>query len=265
MAEFPSFIWHDQTEAAQQMAHSQAINEGRRIAELGKARQAEGMFRMADLELRRKQQTESNQLQSMIAKSQLAQADIANSFRDRQLLQQGELQREHNKNYLERSKLEFSPDRFSPQQAVLERKLQVEEEDRKRAEAGELNLVTEAEKAISSLNQLEASINQIRTSGAKDINTPVINAKLGQLTQQKKAIIEGMFKKGYDYDYLNKKFIGVARSPAPAAAPAAQAVPQSALFGSPGGMIDLSDWQKATMGIQPGQSIVQDGVTYQVR
>lgn len=90
-SQYPAFIFQDAIPAQQMMAHAQAVNEGQRIQELGKARQAEGMFRMAQLQQQQKAQKEKTDLDRMIAESQMAQARIGNDFKNKELEQRGTL------------------------------------------------------------------------------------------------------------------------------------------------------------------------------
>lgn len=88
---YPAFIFQDAIPAQQMMAHAQAVNEGQRIQELGKARQAEGMFRMAQLQQQQKAQKDKTDLDRMIAESQIQQAKIGNEFKNKELAQRGSL------------------------------------------------------------------------------------------------------------------------------------------------------------------------------
>lgn len=330
MAEFPSFIFQDAIPAQQMMAHAQAINEGRRIAELGKARQQEGMYRMADLELRRRQQQEQSELQRMIAQSQISQSEIANSFKERELTQRGQLEGDRNKNYLEGLKIQYPAGRLNPQEAAMKLKLDYDRELSKIENDREEKLAQSLAKSLDTIDQQIGSETEIYKSAPSKVegwydknfrggtldtlgkaamaggvfrsgepslsgyltsrgrgNTGAdisqfsketkqyrsgqvpATARLTELSQAKKSILDQLQQLGWVYDPATKKIVRPGGTGAAALqTPQASAAPPpgaASLFGNSGGMIDLSDWQKATMGIQPGQSIVQDGVTYQVR
>lgn len=302
---YPDFIFQDAIPAQQMMAHAQAINEGKRIAELGKARQQEGMYRMADLELRRRQQQESNELQRMIANSQISQAEIANTFRKSENEQRAALTREGHENTLKGLKIQYPEGRVNPQEAAMKLKLDYDRELGRVENEKEDRLAQSLETSLKSLdNQIdsETSIHQKAPEklegwydrmgvsdylGSKGMGTSraeldsfaketkqyrsgqvPTSAKLVELSNAKKSILDQLQQLGWVYDPSTKKIVRPAigasgmqrQQQAPPTAPGA-----ASLFGNPGGMIELSPWQKATLGIQPGEPIVQNGVTYQVR
>lgn len=281
-SQYPAFIFQDAIPAQQMMAHAQAVNEGQRIQELGKARQAEGMFRMAQLQQQQKAQKEKTELDRMIAMSQIQQNKLSNEFREKELTQRGTLEAERNKNYAERSKLEFSPDRVFPQEALLERKIELEEEDRKRQEAAELGLVTEAERALMDLDRKSQALESMETNDPdrKYINPPVIQSHRNAINLQHKEIRDGMKKKGYDYDPTSKKFIGVNRGPMsasqlenPVNRPGVNDIGVGLESGpatpSTGGGLDLMTGKAAmtpfdmqVRGLQPGSQVQQGGATF---
>lgn len=283
-SDYPAFIFQDAIPAQQMMAHAQAVSEGQRIQELGKARQVEGMLRMAQMRQQQKASQEKNELDRMLAMSQIQQNKISQDFRERELAQRGTLEAERNKNYAERSKLEFSPDRMFPQEALLERKIELEEEDRKRAEAAELGLVTEAERALMDLDRKSQALGSMETNDPdrKYINPPVIQSHRNSINLQRKDILDGMKKKGYDYDPTSRKFIGVNRGPVsasqlenpvnrPGVNDIGVGLESSPATPSIGGGLDLMTG-KATMtpfdmqvrGLQPGSQVQQGGATFGV-
>lgn len=283
-SQYPAFIFQDAIPAQQMMAHAQAVNEGMRIQELGKARQAEGMLRMAQMRQQQKASQEKNELDRMLAMSQIHQNKIAQDFREKELEQRGKLEAERNKNYAERSKLEFSPDRIFPQEAILERKIELEEEDRKRAEAAEIGLVTEAERALMDLDRKSEALGQMESNdpNARYINPPVIQSRKNAINLQRKEILDGMKKKGYDYDPTSRKFIGVNRGPVPASQlenpvnrPGVNDIGVGLESGpatpSIGGGLDLMTGKAAmtpfdmqVRGLQPGSQVQQGGATFSV-
>lgn len=279
-SDYPAFIFQDAIPAQQMMAHAQAVNEGMRIQELGKARQAEGMFRMAQMQQQQKAQREKNELDRMLAMSQIEQNRIANEFREKELMQRGTLEAERNKNYAERSKLEFSPDRIFPQEALLERKIELEEEDRKRQEAEELKRITENERAIEDLNRKEVELRKMQSSGAKNLNLPVLQRNIGDVVVRRNAILNSMSKVGYDWDPTARRFtgvnrpttteyrpsrdgVGVSRDVLPDIPSASDLTVRPTLLGDVG-TASLTPFEMQVRGLQPGSTVQQGGGTFAV-
>lgn len=275
---YPPFIFQDAVPAQQMMAHAQAVNEGMRISELGKARQAEGLFRIAQLQQQQKQQQEKNELDRMIAMSQIEQARIGNEFQNKKLSQEAALTRE---GYQRDRDIYGGTAGLNPSLRTEMAKQEYNDRLAKEAKEAEVREVTEAERALGDIDRLEQQYRSVQSSGSKNLNLPVIQTKLGELLMRKKEILDGMKRKGYDWDFLNKRFLGVERpsygrpltdamfsgTPAPPSVSSLQTQTPAPPAGSLSlGMeqASLSPFDMQVRGLQPGQVVEQDGQRYRI-
>lgn len=252
---YPSFIFQDAVPAAQMQAHAQAVNEGMRIAELGKARQAEGLFRMAQMQQQQKAQQEKNELDKMIAMSQIEQNRIGNEFKNRELTQRGDLTREGYRSQESISKQMYPEGRLAP--GVQAAELRIEEQRRLQEEQDkdDLKFAEEAEGRLSAIDKEMEDTNRLLKAPKKlegwydekgvrkyfsqtygrDPNDSELSvftdrvkqARVGnriqELTAGKQQIIQGIQSRGLDYDPLSRRIIGLRlRSSATPLSPATQ-------------------------------------------
>lgn len=163
------FIWHDPVEAQQAMSYAANVAK----ADLAKQ---ENLFRMAELGLRRQQQQETAELNRLITASQLQQRQIENQFRERQLTQQAELERDRNKTTLDAYKIQFSPDRVDPRVAY-DIQLRQQEEQQEAGLARQLETtLADLDKKIATTSELEKAPKQLgRQVTMGDITRTAIN------------------------------------------------------------------------------------------
>lgn len=153
------FIWHDPVEAQQAMSYAANVAK----ADLAKQ---ENLFRMAELGLRRQQQQETAELNRLITASQLQQRQIENQFRERQLTQQAELERDRNKTTLDAYKIQFSPDRVDPRVAY-DIQLRQQEEQQEAGLARQLEAtLADLDKKIATATPLEKAPKDLESRGS---------------------------------------------------------------------------------------------------
>lgn len=155
-SQYPAFIFQDAIPAQQMMAHAQAVNEGQRIQELGKARQAEGMFRMAQLQQQQKAQKEKTDLDRMIAESQMAQARIGNDFKNKELEQRGAISREGMKADIDVAKIQAG--RIDPREAINQERQRYDAEMAQKEEAQDQVLIQEWQMLRSEANAEQSKL-----------------------------------------------------------------------------------------------------------
>jgi len=217
------FIWHLPTEAQQAMSY--AANAAK--ADLAKQ---ENMLRMAELGMRRQQAQQTAELNRLITQSQIGQQEISNRLREREINQRGELARAQIEADKEIARMP------SQRETEFNRKLQLEEADRKRAEEDELRIVTDAERTLDELNKREVAVKglkQFGDAGRKDINMPSLSSKLYDIATQRQAIIDGMARSGYQFDPTTGKFIGVKRPSAGISNPSLPNIPTASQLQQP--------------------------------
>lgn len=184
-SQYPPFIFSDSVPASQMVEHARAVNEGMRIAELGKARQAEGMFRIAQLQQQQKAQQEKNELDRMIAQSQIAQAKIGDSFREKELAQQGKIAEDRNKNYLEGLRIQYPEGKINPQVQATEAKIEYDRELERKA--------TEQDTALDA--EWNALTNNIESAMAKKGETIPARSLMDWIDRPERAAIRWQINK----------------------------------------------------------------------
>lgn len=174
---YPPFIFHGDVEARQME------NYANNAAKADLAKQ-ENLFRMAELGLRRQQAQETAQLNQLITQSQLQQRQIENQFRERELSQRGELERERNQNYLKGLQIQFPEGRLTPegQRQAYDAQLRAQEEQQEAGLAQQLETaLADLDKRIGSASTLEKAPKRLegQTVSLGDIAGLAINPIYG--------------------------------------------------------------------------------------
>ena len=253
------FIWHDPVEAQQAMSY--AANAAK--ADLVKQ---ENLYRMAELGLRRQQAQETAQLNQLITASQLQQRNIENDFRNRELMQRGELERERNQNYLKGLQIQFPEGRTDSRLAVEASKQQFELEQQKKDEARDAVLSQEWQILDKEIRGLQDELSKPKPStGFLGLSRGDYNARLEQdkKTQldlsskvQRQKIIEAILAE-------RGKVPTTLRGTSPLTTSQLQTAPTTQ-FQLSMPEARLSPFEMQVRGLTPGSLIEQDGQRYRV-
>lgn len=270
---YPDFIFQDAVPAQQMIEHERAFNEGLRIQELGKARQAEALFRTAQLRQQAQQQQETNQLNQLIAQSRIAQDQIGNSFRERELAQQERLAGERNKNYLEGLRIQYPHGSLSGTEAAAKAKIDYDRELSLKEEAADKALMTEWQSLQNDIDTLTESKKNVPThfslfhpiAGAPDAEAvKKLDEEINRRRARQASIEQILAPKGKVPSMSRVPARGLAAIGAvpPVESPAIAAPQISPL--APLEEAQLSPFDMRLRGVNPGDVIEQGGQRYRV-
>lgn len=271
-SQYPPFIFSDSVPASQMIEHARAVNEGMRIAELGKARQAEGMFRIAQLQQQQKSQQEKNELDRMIAQSQIAQSQLGNSLREKELTQRGAIAREGFQANIDVAKIQAG--RLDPREAINAERQRYDAELEQKEEAQDQVLIREwqvlGDEAASEQAKLDVEKpgRGFLTLSRGDYNKRLeedkrTTSRLADIKRRQQGIEAILSQRGKVPTPRRAISSALAPSAVPSfeGLPATQSIPPSAAsLSQPEAR--LSPFAMQVQGLSPGDSITQGGQSF---